>query len=184
MSFFEAVELYSEHYPAKYHLALDHFMMGRLVDADTVEVELLFGSDGDKPKQALYKDGLLADSFGETISKGRLTHRAQSIMTVVNARSGAQIYTPLDVGGLIASLFFQWDQNREHYLTHSLQAKVIRDLMGDPSAGTAWTLDRILQAVHNVNRETIVHISNDYPVSVLLLGFNQNNDVIAPPITR
>lgn len=184
MSFFETVELYSEHYPVKQHLTLDHFMLGRLVDADTVEVELLFGSDGDKPKQVLYKDGLLADSFGETISKGRVTHRAQSIMTVINGRYGAQIYTPVDVGGLVASLFFQWDQNREHYLTHSLQAKVIRDLMGDPGVGTAWTLDRILHVVHNAHRETIVHISNDYPVSVLLLGFNQNSDVVAAPITR
>lgn len=182
MSFFETVELYSEHYPVKHHLTLDHFMMGRLVDADTIEVELLFGSDGDKPKQVLYKDGLLADSFGDTISKGRVTHRAQSIMTVVQGRHGAPFYTPMDVGGLVASLFFQWDQNREHYLTHSLQAKVIRDLMGDPNAGT-WTLDRILQMVHNAHRETIVHISNDYPVSVLLLGFNQNSDDIAPPIT-
>jgi hypothetical protein len=184
MSFFETVELYSEHYPVKHHLTLDHFMLGRLVDADTAEVELLFGSDGDKPKQVLYKDGLLADSFGETISKGRVTHRAQSIMTVINGRYGAQIYTPVDVGGLVASLFFQWDQNREHYLTHSLQAKVIRDLMGDPGVGTAWTLDRILHVVHNAHRETIVHISNDYPVSVLLLGFNQNSDVVAAPITR
>lgn len=187
MSLFQAAELYMDHYPVKHHQTLDHFTMASIHGDDTIRVEMSFEGTGDAggTQQALFtKAGLLGDSFGAPISKGLLTHRALSIMTVINARHGKQVYGAAEFGDLVASLRFQWDLKRQSHLSNVVISKVVRTLLMTPEISQRWTWDEVLEIIHGVHREMVTQIGNDYPVSVLLVGFNPDTNEIAPPIKR
>lgn len=187
MGFYSSVDRYREHYPVRHQLTLDHFAHARVYDDDTISVELVFEGvdEAGGTKGALYtKEGLLADSFGDQISKGLLTSRAQSMMTVFNAKFGNQFYTPLDAGRLVADLFFQWDPERKDYRSRELMAKITMGFVTAPPGTLNWSQDAILEIIHRAHREVIGSNQTNYPVSVLLVGFNQESNVVAKPIPR
>lgn len=187
MGFYAAVDRYLEHYPVRHQLALDHFAQARVHGDETISVELVFeGVDvAGGTKGALYtKEGLLADSFGDQISKGLLTSRAQSTMTVFNAKHGEQTYSPLGACRLVADLYFQWDPERKDGLSRELIAKTMMGIVTAPPGTLYWTQDALLEIVHRAHRELVDPNYQTFPVSVVLIGFERERSTIPKPIPR